>query len=157
WLRNDQSSITFDKASHRYQIHFHNALIDFERNTAKVLLGDGAKPKDLPLVGGLDNHFLAEVTADTTASLDPADPVSAPVKTPLLLVLLDQTLLDRTYPGAQPTTNPTVTTDVQIDPATLEAAHFDLGFLLTNLKLAHFESPKITLFSYGIPGVASID
>jgi hypothetical protein len=152
WLTNSESTITFDSKKYDYDIHFHHTILN-EEGTLNDLLNT-----NLPLVGDKQNQLLAEVDAKTTATLDPTKPIAAPLTAHAKLELLGSTIFDETWKGnAAPADHFTITTNVQIDPATVEAKFFEITFALTNLPLANFASPEIPLFAYGVPGIADIE
>lgn len=151
WLDNSDSSLTFDANAHQYLIHFRNAVVD-KGGTIDSLVG-----ASIPFIGDKENRFLAEITADTTASLNPASPVSAPVKAHVLIEILGSTIFEQTWDGsAMPSDNFSIETNVQVDPVSLDSTLLGVTFRLINLQLFNYQSPKIPLFAYGVPGVASI-
>jgi subtilase family serine protease len=152
WLDNADSSLTFDAANHRYDLDFRVALID-KKGTFNDLL-----PFDVPLVGDKQNRVLAEAFAHTTASLNPATPISAPVQAHVLVKVVGATVFEQTWTGsAQPSSHFQISTNVQIDPQTVEATLFGVTFALIDYDLFHFETPEIPFLAFGVPGVASIN
>jgi len=152
WLDDSESSLTFDKPNHRYVMAFRNTLIDVQ-GTIDSLTG-----ASIPLIGGLDNRILAEITADGTASLNPNEAVTANVTAHGQVTILGQDIINETYSGsAQPTDHFQISALLYVTKETLEAQTLAVTFELIDLPLFDFESPEIVLFAYGIPGVASIN
>jgi hypothetical protein len=152
WLTNSESTVKFNKKTDVYDIHFHHTIIN-EEGTLDDLLNTS-----LPLVGDKQNQLLADVDAVTTASLDATKPVVAPITAQAKLELLGSTIFDEKWKGnASPVDHFTISTNVQIDPATVEANFFEITFALTNLPIANFASPEIPLFAWGVPGIADIE
>ncbi len=151
WLSGD-STIEYDADSRQYEIHFRNELIHYNETVDDIL------NLTVPFVGDKRNEFLVELRADTIATLDPTDSVTAPVTAHVLLKVLNNEIFNQTYGGSQPVTDQVaVTTNVAIHPVTLEATAFGVGVELDDLDLYEYQSPEIRLFSYGISGVASLN
>ena len=152
WLDNDDSSMDWNPATKRYDIHFRNAVVD-KGGTLDDLVG-----ASVPFIGDKENRFLAEVKADTFATLDATQSVSAPVTAHVLIKVVGETLFEQTWSGnAQPTEHFEIESNVQVDPLTLDSTLLGVTFRLKDLDLFNYESPEIPLLAYGVPGVASIN
>ena len=156
WLEGEGSSIAFNPQINRYEIQFHNDLIDFPEDPNQRTLS-GLLDFDVPFVGDKQNRFLVEIESATTASLDPDELVIAPVTAHALLKILGQTVFDETYGSQQVSNHLQVHSDLVIDSQTLDVTHVKAGAILTDLDLYSWQSPEITLFAFGVPDVASIN
>ncbi len=157
WLQGSGSGITFDAANNQYDMTFHNDLVQWPDDPGLQTI-NGLLGANIPFVGKKKNRFLLEVDSESVASLDPAQPVNAPVTAHLLAEVLGETVFDEVYGGEQQVNeHVTVLSDLIIDPATLDAQSVNVGALFTDYEIPAYQSPEITLFSYGVPGVASIN
>src|SRR5204862_2126998 len=59
--------------------------------------------------------------------------------------------------STKPTDHLSINSNLAIDQASLEPTNLTLSFQIKNLDLFNYQSPKIPLFSYGVPGLASLD
>src|SRR5262249_10301254 len=82
------NSIKFDAQNIQYDLTFDDKLVD-EHATLNQLTGGS-----LPLVGDLDNEFLAEVKVTATAPLDPNAVIQADATAHALVEVLGQSLFD---------------------------------------------------------------
>ena len=146
------TSIAWDPAAKRYNIAFVHNFVDYDKTLSQIL------GLSVPLVGDKHNQFLVGVSAMGTASLDPSVAVSLPLTGRILLKALDSSIYDKSFTGsAQVSDHLTVKTTLAIDSHSLNATAAAVSFQLTNLNLFHYQTPLITLYSYGLPGIASID
>ena len=146
------TSISWDPNAQVYDLGFDQKFIDYHHTVSDII------GVNLPLVGDKDNEFLVELSANGTADLNPTDAVSLPLTGHILLKALDNTIYDQTFDGStQPTDHLTISTTLTVDPRTLDTTAAAVSVQLQNLNLLHFETPEIKLFSFGLPGVASID
>lgn len=146
------TSISWDPNANVYDLGLDQKFIDYHHTVSDII------SVDLPLVGDKDNEFLVELSANGTADLNPTDAVSLPLTGHILLKALDNTIYDQTFDGStQPTDHLTISTTLTVDPHTLDTTAAAVSVQLRNLNLLHFETPEIKLFSFGLPGVASID
>jgi hypothetical protein len=153
WLDNQQSELTFDMATHSYQIKFRNALLDWGPTTLDQL----AYPSTVPFIGGLENRVLVEIKAQGVASLDPDEPVNFPVTARALVKVLGKNIFNETFTGQTTSNHFVLQSILQVDEGTLAADWMSVTFRLVDYPLYHWESPEITLFAYGVPEVASIE
>src|SRR4030095_17040555 len=138
WLDNDDSSMDWNPATKRYDIHFRNAVVD-KGGTLDDLVG-----ASVPFIGDKENRFLAEVKADTFATLDATQSVSAPVTAHVLIKVVGETLFEQTWSGsAQPTEHFEIESNVQVDPLTLDSTLLGVTFPLKDLDLFNYESTEI--------------
>jgi hypothetical protein len=152
WLNDGTSTIVFNYNTRRYDFHFRNTLLE-KGGTIDSLVG-----ANIPLIGGKQNLFKAEISARGSASLNPNTPISAPVTGYVLIKILGATVLEETWAGqGQINSHLMLSTNVQIDSKTVDATQLNVTFRLMNLNLFSWTSPKITLLAYGIPNVASIN
>ena len=146
------TSIDWDPAAKKYNLAFVHNFVDYDKTLSQIL------GLNLPLVGDKHNQFLIGASAMGTASLDPKAAVSMPLTGRILLKALDSSLYDKSFNGsAQASDHLTVKTTLAIDSRTLNPTAAAVSFQLTNLNLFHYRTPLIKLYSYGVPGVASID
>lgn len=146
------TSITFDPAAKKYNLSFTHDVVN-EQETLSQLLGF-----DLPVVGDKNNQFLVHIEAKGTASLNPTQAISLPLTGHILLDALGQSLYDESFNGTDPLTDHlTFSTRLDIDSHTMDVTAASASLQLKNLQLLHFRTPQIKLFSFGLPGIASID
>ena len=158
WLQGEDSSIEFDEDTHTYQIHFRNNVIDFEKKTGNLILGDGEDPSDLPFIGDTDNKFFVGIAADAVASLNPDDGFLVPPRARALLTVLGQNVFDVSYDGSTPINDHiSIVTNIIVNGETLEADAVTVGLKIVGVDLFDWQSPEIKVFSYGIPGIASLN
>jgi hypothetical protein len=158
------TNIDYDDTKHTYTLTLDRALVAYgdPNDPTQPITVAQLTGFDMPGIGDLKNQFLIAVNSTVTADLNPGNgnqtlppvPLAAHVK----LTALSQDLFDQTFDGsAQPTDHLTVSTNLKVDQLTLQPTALDLTFRLTDLSLFHYQTPKITLFSYGIPDLASLE
>ncbi len=153
WLDNEDSELTFDPTTHKYNISFRNALVDWGPQTVSQLVGF-----TVPFIGDKENQVLAEIKAVATAGLNPNTAIVVPVTARALVRILGEDVINETWTGqAQATDHFSIATNLQINSQSLSTDWLSVSFLLEDYPLFHWESPEITLFSYGVPNVASIN
>jgi hypothetical protein len=149
------TGITFDPVTHRYQLTYHNAIVD-EEGTLDDILKAILNGVDIPFIGEKKNEFLIEVTASGTAGLDPNEPISMPATGHVLIQVVGVTIFDQTYGQGDVSDHLSFDANVLVSSTTLQAQTVMLSFGLHDLSLAHFETPEIPLVALGIPDVAAI-
>jgi hypothetical protein len=149
WLVNGPagSGITFDFASHRYQLRYHNALVDLKGTLNQLL------QTSIPLVGGNNNEFLIEVTATGTAGLDPNEPINLAATGHVLLDVIGESIFDHTYGAGQVADHLSFDATLQVNSHSLRAETVTLSFGISGLDLANIQTPEIPLLALGLPGV----
>lgn len=146
------TSVTWDPNAEQYDLSFQHDFVDYHQTVSQIL------GFSVPVVGDKDNEFLVGVSAMGTAGLDPTAPVSLPLTGHILLKALDTTFFDQTFNGnAQPTDHLKIHAELTADSHTLDATAAAISVQLQNQPLLNLETPEIKLFSFGLPGVASID
>src|SRR5262249_40695710 len=153
------NSIKFDAQNFQYDLTFDDKLVDEHKTVNDIFTQPMQPPPNIPLVGDLDNEFLAEVKVTATAPLAPSAVIQADATAHALVEVLGQSLFDHTYDltgSQQVTDHVNVVTHLQIDGLTLQPSIFTLGFQLKDLPLFHYESPEIPIVSLGVPDVVSI-
>jgi hypothetical protein len=155
WLSGQDSTITWDDTTHLYNLGFHEAFIDYDKDVSQILTGqDGT----IPLIGSAKNQFIVRMDSVSTAGLDPSAPVVAPLTGQITLTVLDQNLFNETFNGQdQLTQNISIFVSLGIHGDDLEAHILKVSFQFHNLQLFHYETPEIPLFTYGIPGVLNLN
>ena len=151
WLESDPDQISYNYDTHKYDIDFKNDVVRQE-GTLDQITGTG-----IPFIGDKMNRFLIAIGAKGSVSLNPTQAVNLPLTAQAEIKVLGATVLDEHWDGsAQPTDHFEISTIVVIDPLTVSADQFNVTFRLVDLPLFNYESPKIPLFAYGVPGIASI-
>ena len=90
--------------------------------------------------------------------LNPTDTINVGMNAHIDLTVVGQNVFDERYTaGDAPVDNISLSSTVVIDPVTLDAKILAITFAVKDFELFDWESPKIPLFSYGFPGLASID
>jgi len=151
------TSISWDPKKGDYKLIFSRDVVNKEATVNDLLtsfLG-----YEVPVVGNFDNQFLIHLEADTTAKLDPTNAVALPFTANILLKAVNQTLYNENLvPGINPKDKLTFNSTFDLDPRTLTVVSSSaLGLTLTNLKVLHYQTPLLKVFSFGIPDVASVD
>lgn len=146
------TSLTFDKQTNAYKIQFENRLVDYNK-TLNQMLG-----MTVPFVGNKENQFLVSVSTAASVSLDPTQDIFVPISAQAKLKILGNTVFDHTYDGNTPVTDHlALLANLDIDPRTVEATAFFVSFRMEDLPVLDYNSPEIRLFSYGVPGLASLN
>jgi hypothetical protein len=154
WLKDgggQDHEITFNDNTKRYEFKYRNALVDLHGSLDSIL------DTSLPFIGGLNNAFLVEVLGEGSASLNPTELVSASTSAHAQITIMGEDILNETYSGNQEIADHiSVNSSLVVNKLTLDADFFKVTFRITDYPLFNFQSPKIPLFSYGVPGVAAI-
>ena len=146
------TSVTWNAAAHGYDLGFNHDVVDYHKTISQIL------GLDIPVVGSKDNRFLINLNAAGSASLNPNTPISLPVASHILIKALDGTIYDKSFNGSgSPTDHLTLKTSLVVNSRSLDVTAAAISLQLQNLNLIHVQTPLIKLFSFGLPGVASID
>ncbi|MCA9197526.1 MAG: hypothetical protein KDA87_08315 [Planctomycetales bacterium] len=146
------TSLTFDKNTNEYLVQFENRLVDYNKTLNQML------STDVPFIGTKENQFLVSVSTEANVSLDPSQDIFVPIEAQAKLKILGNTVFDVTYDGNTPATDHiALLANLDIDPQTVEATAFFVSFRMEDLPVLDYNSPEIRLFSYGIPGLASLN
>jgi hypothetical protein len=145
------TSVTWNPDSFRYDLNWRNDLINFDRTTSQIV------GFTLPIIGDKKNKFLVSASAQGSASLNPADPITLPIKAKLNLTAVDYTIFDKTWEGSTSIGDHlTLYTSVAVSPRTLDPTAAAVSFQLRDYPIFDIRTPKIPLFAFGIPGIAAI-
>lgn len=144
--------IKWDGKNKRYNFGFGYDVVNLQESL-NDLLGLG-----IPVVGDKQNQFLVHIGATGTATLDPTLPPFETLSAHVLLTALWNTIYDETFDDTvKPTNNLATSFRLGLDPRTLDVDTASISVQLQNLKVLNFQTPKIKIFSLGIPDVASVD
>lgn len=146
------SQLKFNSSKNAYEISFNNDLVNYEKTLNQIM------PFDVPFIGNKKNQFLVSIGTEAEVTLDPSATIFVPIEANAKLKVLGYTVFDETFDGADPITDHFgLVANLNIDPQTVEATAAHVGLRISELPLVDYESPEIKLFTYGIPGVASLN
>ncbi|MFI5377950.1 MAG: CARDB domain-containing protein [Tepidisphaerales bacterium] len=146
------TGIVFDPAIPGYDLSMQQNVIDYHKTVNQILNAN------LPVVGDKDNEFLVALSAQGTASMDPTAAVSLPLSARIMIKAVDNTFFDQTFNGStQPTSQLSVHTTLSVDSHSVDVTAASISVQLQNLSLLNLQTPEIKIFSFGLPGIASID
>ncbi|MEM7316198.1 MAG: hypothetical protein AAF497_23940, partial [Planctomycetota bacterium] len=149
----EENMLSFNRDTLEYDIRYRNALLDVGPSTLDDLLGS-----EIPFVGNLENQLLAEVGANTSANLNPDEEVFADIYAHAKVVILGETVFEETYtPDIQINDYMSIGGTLVVNSNSLDSDFLAITFSIDDLPLFDFQSPEITLFAYGVPGIASIN
>jgi hypothetical protein len=151
------TSITWDDASHSYQLGLHKQFISFKKDVSQILTG---QDNQIPLIGSAQNDFIVQMDADKSMGLDPTVDALAPVNGLIDLTVLGDNLFNYQINGSTNITddkNIYIYVSLDIQGSDLSANVLKVDFEFQNLQLFNYQTPEIPLFAYGIPGVLDLN
>jgi hypothetical protein len=145
------NTFTFDRATRTFNIAYDNDIVSYDKSISQIL------GSSIPLIGDKRQKFILHIGARGTATLNPATPISLPLGADINLTAFDTELYKANWTGSSRITdNFMVGTTLDVSGRTLDVTAAAASFQLRNLQLLNVRTPKIPLFSFGIPGVAAL-
>jgi hypothetical protein len=145
----------WDEPNRKYQLGFHQSLINFEESTYQLV--GASQADDVPVLGKLDNLFVIRMDAGADLSLNPSEGSNGAISARAELKVAGQDVFNYQFDGSySPDDHLNFDLKLAVDGQTLDPIlKFTVHFI--NYQIYHYQSQEIPIYSYGINGVADLN